>query len=103
MDLGIAGKKALVCAASKGLGRGCALALARNGVAVTITARNQAALDAAADQIAHETGAVVRTVAGDITTPEGRAAALAATPAGRRLAIFANGTSRTGSAPATPT
>jgi 3-oxoacyl-[acyl-carrier protein] reductase len=80
MDLGIAGKKALVCAASKGLGRGCALALARNGVAVTITARNQAALDAAADQIAHETGAVVRTVAGDITTPEGRAAALAACP-----------------------
>jgi 3-oxoacyl-[acyl-carrier protein] reductase len=80
MDLGIAGKKALVCAASKGLGRGCALALARNGVAVTITARTQSALEAAADQIARETGAVVDTVAGDITTPEGRAAALAACP-----------------------
>jgi 3-oxoacyl-[acyl-carrier protein] reductase len=80
MDLGIAGKKALVCAASKGLGRGCALALARNGAVVTITARNQAGLDAAADQISRETGAVVNTVAGDITTPEGRAAALAACP-----------------------
>ncbi len=80
MDLGIAGKKALVCAASKGLGRGCALALAKNGVAVTITARTQLTLDAAADQIARETGAVVNTVAGDITTPEGRAAALAACP-----------------------
>jgi 3-oxoacyl-[acyl-carrier protein] reductase len=80
MDLGIAGKKALVCAASKGLGRGCALALAKNGVAVTIIARTQIALEAAADQIARETGAVVNTVAGDITTPEGRAAALAACP-----------------------
>jgi 3-oxoacyl-[acyl-carrier protein] reductase len=80
MDLGIAGKKALVCAASKGLGRGCALALARNGVAVTITARTQGALESAADEIARETGAVVNTVAGDITTREGRAAALAACP-----------------------
>ena len=80
MDLGIAGKKALVCAASKGLGRGCALALARNGAVVTITARNRAALDAAAHEIASETGAVVKAVAGDITTPEGRAAALAACP-----------------------
>jgi 3-oxoacyl-[acyl-carrier protein] reductase len=59
MDLGIAGKKALVCAACAGLGRGCALALAKYGVAVTITARTQLALEAAADQIARETGAVV--------------------------------------------
>ena len=44
MDLGIAGKRALVCAASKGLGRGCALALARNGVEVTITARSHETL-----------------------------------------------------------
>lgn len=80
MDLGIAGRKALVCAASKGLGRGCALALARNGAIVTITARTEAALEAAADEIARETGAVVNAVAGDITTPEGRAAALAACP-----------------------
>jgi 3-oxoacyl-[acyl-carrier protein] reductase len=80
MDLGIAGKKALVCAASKGLGRGCALALARNGAIVTITARTQATLDATAREIARETGATVNAVAGDITTPEGRAAALAACP-----------------------
>src|SRR5918996_3593239 len=80
MDLGIAGKKALVCAASKGLGRGCALALAANGAAVTITARTKVALEAAADQIARETGAVVDIVVGDITTREGRAAALAACP-----------------------
>ena len=80
MDLGIAGKKALVCAASKGLGRGCALALARNGVAVTITGRTESTLEAAAKEIARETGAKVDTVAGDITTSEGRAAALAACP-----------------------
>src|SRR5918996_3214972 len=80
MDLGIAGKKALVCAASKGLGRGCALALAANGAAVTITARTKVALEAAADQIARETGAVVDIVVGDITTREGRAATLAACP-----------------------
>jgi 3-oxoacyl-[acyl-carrier protein] reductase len=81
MDLGIAGKKALVCAASTGLGRGCALALARNGAEVTITARTASELEAAASDIARATGAQVTPVAGDITTPEGRAAALAACPA----------------------
>jgi 3-oxoacyl-[acyl-carrier protein] reductase len=80
MDLGIAGKTALVCAASKGLGRGCALALARNGVAVTITARTASTLEQAAREIAAATGAAVTPVAGDITTPEGRSAALAACP-----------------------
>jgi 3-oxoacyl-[acyl-carrier protein] reductase len=80
MDLGIAGKRALVCAASKGLGRGCALALARNGVVVTITARNGETLNAAAKEIADAAGGRVTPVAGDITTPEGRAAALAACP-----------------------
>jgi 3-oxoacyl-[acyl-carrier protein] reductase len=80
MDLGIAGRTALVCAASKGLGRGCALALARNGVAVTITARTASALEQAAREIAAATGAKVTPVAGDITTPEGRRAALAACP-----------------------
>ena len=77
MDLGIAGRKALVCAASKGLGRGCALALAQNGVEVTITARTADALEQAAQEIAAATGVRVTPVAGDITTPEGRAAALA--------------------------
>ena len=81
MDLGIAGKTALVCAASKGLGRGCALALARNGVAVTITARSEDTLEAAANELARASGGKVTAVAGDITTPDGRAAALAACPA----------------------
>ena len=81
MDLGIAGRTALVCAASKGLGRGCALALARTGVAVTSTARTASTLEQAASEIAAATGATVTPVAGDITTPEGRRAALAACPA----------------------
>jgi len=75
MDLGIAGRRALVCAASKGLGRGCAQVLAREGVAVTIVARTEATLA----QTAREIGAASY-VACDITTPEGRAAALAACP-----------------------
>jgi 3-oxoacyl-[acyl-carrier protein] reductase len=81
MDLGIAGKQALVCAASRGLGRGCALALAKNGVEVTITARTASTLEQAAREIAAATGVKVTPVAGDITTPAGRAAALAACPA----------------------
>ncbi|MFO1306720.1 MAG: SDR family oxidoreductase [Burkholderiales bacterium] len=75
MDLGIAGRRALVCGASKGLGRGCAEALAREGVAVTIVARNEAELA----KTAREIGAAGY-VAVDITTPQGRAAALAACP-----------------------
>ncbi|HVW50929.1 MAG TPA: SDR family oxidoreductase [Trinickia sp.] len=81
MDLGIAGRTALVCAASKGLGRGCAEALAAEGVALVIVARTQATLEATAAEIRASTGVTVRTVACDITTPEGRAAALAACPA----------------------
>jgi 3-oxoacyl-[acyl-carrier protein] reductase len=81
MDLGIAGKWALVCAASKGLGKGCAQALAREGVNVVITARGEEALQATARELRGLAGAAeVRAVAGDITTPEGRAAALAACP-----------------------
>ena len=80
MDLGIAGKTALVCAASKGLGRGCAEALAREGVAVTICARDEANVRRAAEEIGAGTRSTVRWVACDITTPEGRAAALAACP-----------------------
>jgi 3-oxoacyl-[acyl-carrier protein] reductase len=81
MDLGIAGKWALVCAASKGLGKGCAQALAREGVNLVITARGADALEATATEIrAASPGVIVRTVVGDITTPEGRAAALAACP-----------------------
>lgn len=80
MDLGIKGKNALVCAASKGLGKGCALALAREGVNLVITARGKEALEATAEEIRKATGAKVVAVAGDITTGEGRAAALAACP-----------------------
>ena len=80
MDLGLAGRKALVCAASKGLGKGCALALAREGVELTITARGAEALEATAEAIRRATGAKIVTVAGDITTEAGREAALAACP-----------------------
>ena len=81
MELGIAGKWALVCAASKGLGKGCAMALAREGVNVVITARGAEALAAAAAELRGLNPAVeVRTVAGDIATAAGREAALAAAP-----------------------
>src|SRR3546814_11283836 len=77
MDFGIKGRNALVCAASKGLGFGSALALAKEGVNVTITARGAETLEAAAKQIrAAAPGVTVKTVAGDITTEAGRAEAL---------------------------
>jgi 3-oxoacyl-[acyl-carrier protein] reductase len=81
MDLGIAGKHALVCAASKGLGKACAMALAREGGRVVIVARTPEALNAAADEIRTATGAEVVAMAADITTEEGRQAALHACPA----------------------
>ncbi|MEQ8344442.1 MAG: SDR family oxidoreductase [Sneathiellaceae bacterium] len=82
MDLGISGKRALVCAASRGLGKGCAMALAREGVHVTITGRDEASLEAAAAEIRAAAPQVTVTLApGDITSEEGRAAALAACPA----------------------
>jgi len=80
MDLGLNGKWALVCAASKGLGKGCAKALVGEGVNVVITARGAHALEATAAELRALGRAEVRTVAGDITTLEGRNAALAACP-----------------------
>ncbi|MBO9650826.1 MAG: SDR family oxidoreductase [Variovorax sp.] len=82
MDLGIAGKTALVCGASKGLGYGCAEALVRDGVNVVIVARGAEALDAAAKSLeaiaaTHPAKPFVKHVAADITTAEGRAAAFA--------------------------
>ena len=103
MDLGIAGKRALVCAASRGLGRGCAQALAEAGCDVTIVARTEDALRRTAGEIGARTGRPVHWVVCDITTPEGRAAALAAcaepdilinNAGGRRLAISATGIAR---------
>lgn len=80
MDFGIRGKQALVCGASKGLGRGCAEALAVEGVHVTLVARTLDALEAAAAGIRQKTGVTVTAVACDITTAAGRAQALAACP-----------------------
>jgi 3-oxoacyl-[acyl-carrier protein] reductase len=82
MDLGIAGRTALVCGGSKGLGLGCAEALVREGVNVVVVARGADALKAAAQRLeaaaAGSPKPFVKTVAADITTPEGRAAAFAA-------------------------
>src|SRR5437016_3115210 len=80
MDLGIGGRKALVCAASKGLGRGCAEALAQAGVDVTILARTRDDVQKAAEEIGARAGRTVAWLACDITTPQGRAAVLAACP-----------------------
>lgn len=78
MDLGIAGKRALVCASSKGLGRGCAEALAEAGVNLVLNARGAEALEATAAGIRAAHGVEVIAVAADITTDEGRAKVLAA-------------------------
>lgn len=80
MELGIKGRKALVCAASKGLGRACAMSLAREGVDVTILARGQEALEKTAEDIRKASGVKVTAIVADITTEAGRAAALAACP-----------------------
>ena len=76
MDLGIKGKRALVCASSKGLGRGCAAALAEAGVELVMNARGAEALEAAAETIRSQHGVKVTTVAADITTEDGRAKVL---------------------------
>jgi 3-oxoacyl-[acyl-carrier protein] reductase len=80
MDLGLKGRKALVCAASKGMGRACAESLAREGCEVWITARHADVLEATAASIRKATGAKVTAVPGDIATEAGRQAALAACP-----------------------
>ena len=80
MDMGLRGKTALVCASSKGLGRGCAFSLAREGVNLVITARGKEALEKTAEEIRAATGVKVTTIAGDITTEAGRAMVLAACP-----------------------
>ncbi|HEX9049555.1 MAG TPA: SDR family oxidoreductase [Anaeromyxobacter sp.] len=81
MDLGIRGRTALVCAASKGLGKGCAASLAREGVRIVLVARGRDALEATAAELRARHGVEVTPVAGDVTTEEGRRAALAACPA----------------------
>jgi hypothetical protein len=91
MDLGIKGKTALVCGASKGLGKGCAEALAADGVNLVLVARNAEALEKTAEDIRRTHGVNVTAVAADITTPEGRAQALAACPAPDILVTNAGG------------
>ncbi|MEZ5818439.1 MAG: SDR family oxidoreductase [Hyphomicrobiaceae bacterium] len=80
MDLGIAGRNAIVCAASKGLGRATALQLAKEGVNVVISARTKADLEATADEIRKAANVKVEAVACDVTTEEGRAMILKACP-----------------------
>jgi 3-oxoacyl-[acyl-carrier protein] reductase len=80
VDLGIKGKSALVCGASRGLGKACALALAQEGVDLTIVARTRDMLARSGAEIAQATGVKVVTIAADLTTPAGRAAAVAACP-----------------------
>jgi 3-oxoacyl-[acyl-carrier protein] reductase len=80
MDLDIRGRKALLSGASRGLGKACAMALAREGVDITIVARTRDVLENACAEIRAATGAAVTPVVGDITTPQGRTAALAACP-----------------------
>ena len=72
MDLGIAGKKALVCASSKGLGKGCALALAEAGVDLVLNARGSKVLNETAEAIRSRFNVRVEAVVADITTPEGQ-------------------------------
>ena len=91
MDLGIRGKQALICGASKGLGRGCAEKLVAEGVHVTIVARNVDVLEATAQALRQIGDARVTAVACDITTAEGRALALAACPQPDMLITNAGG------------
>lgn len=80
MDLGIRGRTAIVCAASKGLGRGCAEALAEAGVDLVVNARSEGPLEETAQAIRDAYGVSVTTVAADVTTDDGRAALLSACP-----------------------
>ncbi len=87
MDLGISGKRAVVCASSRGLGLGCARALAGEGVNLVMNARGAEALEAAAEAVRRDFGVEVTAVAADITTAEGRARVL---EAGRGAEILVN-------------
>lgn len=80
MDFGLRGRKAIVCASSKGLGRGVAFALAHEGVELVVNARGREALEATAAEIRAATGAKVTAIAADVTTEAGRQAVLAACP-----------------------
>jgi 3-oxoacyl-[acyl-carrier protein] reductase len=80
MDLGIAGKKAIVCASSRGLGRGCAEALAEAGCELVVNGRDSATLEATAEAIRRATGVSVTAIAADVSTADGQKALLDACP-----------------------
>ena len=80
MDLGIAGRTAIICASSRGLGRACAFALAEAGCHVVVNGRDAKSLQTTADEIRAKTGAKVMPAAGDVGTPAGQAALFAAAP-----------------------
>jgi 3-oxoacyl-[acyl-carrier protein] reductase len=80
MDLGIAGRKAIVCASSKGLGRGCAEALAEAGCELVLNSRDKTVLEATAGIIRQASGVKVTAIAGDISKKEVQQAVLAACP-----------------------
>jgi 3-oxoacyl-[acyl-carrier protein] reductase len=80
MDLGISGRKAIVCASSRGLGRGCAMALAEAGCDVVINGRDAATLEKTAEDIRKRFKGDVRPIVADVSTPEGQTALLAACP-----------------------
>jgi 3-oxoacyl-[acyl-carrier protein] reductase len=80
MDLGIAGRRALVCASSRGLGRACARALAAEGVEIVVNGRDAARLEATAEEIRRESGVRVTAVVADLCSEAGRTALLAACP-----------------------
>jgi 3-oxoacyl-[acyl-carrier protein] reductase len=80
MDLGLKGRTAIVCASSRGLGKACALSLAREGVDVVINGRDEKALAATRDEIVNATGARVTAVTADVGTSQGQDALLAACP-----------------------
>jgi 3-oxoacyl-[acyl-carrier protein] reductase len=80
MDLGLAGRKAIVCASSRGLGRACAMSLAREGTAVVVNGRDEGRLRATAAEIRAATGSSVVEVVADVSTAAGRGALLAACP-----------------------
>jgi len=81
MDLGIAGRKAIVCASSRGLGKGCARALAEAGCEVTINGRDAKRLEATAAELRSATGVKITAVVADVSTAEGQSALFAACPA----------------------
>ena len=80
MELGIAGRKAIVCASSRGLGRGCAFALAEAGCDLVVNGRDSETLEKTAAEIRERFSVAVDPVAADVSTPEGQSALLAACP-----------------------